>query len=259
MKAVFLQLALLGLIPFPAGFVHASSSPADSLHFSTFTASAGDEPLDRRVAFERSTPGADGRAPGVLTLGPGPQTKTVEAIVPAPGLLTVSAKGAGTHSTLETGDFRRWHLPPGAILRLGKGLIGRGDRLVSFSPDARLLAVGTYIGVWLYDVATSREVALLPGTYVANLAFSPDGSMLASGGSYRDRTFKLWDVASGHLVETIDLEAEALAFSPDGTTLAFGSNYGIGLWDLATGTRTVTLSHEQNAWGVMYPKNWTGG
>ena len=40
------------------------------------------------------------------------------------------------------------HVPEGAIARLGKG----GINLIRFSPDGSKLAVGTDIGLWLYDV-----------------------------------------------------------------------------------------------------------
>ena len=84
------------------------------------------------------------------------------------------------------GDYRTWHLPDGAIIRLGKGRIGEGDRAVAFSPDGQRLAVASGIGVWLYDVATSRELALFTGHTgdVRTVAFSPNGTMLASG-SYK--------------------------------------------------------------------------
>ena len=250
MKALLI-FSLLGVVLLPPEFVHASPSPADSLHFSTFTSTAGDGTFSGRFKLEKATTGADGRAQGVLTLGRDQGTNTFEATVPGLELLTFNAVGVGTPSNPEMeGDFQRWHLPPGAILRLGKGRIGTGDRVVVFSPDGLLLAVGSEIGVWLYEVATSGELALLPAAPVAAVAFAPDGAMLASAGSYGDRSVKLWDLATANLLETIDLEADALAFSPDGTTLACGSKYGIDLWDLATGTRTATISHEQNAWGI---------
>ena len=76
-----------------------------------------------------------------------------------------------------------WNLPDGAIARFGKGGISQGDRVIAFSPDGGLLALATTIGVWLYDVETTRELVLLPGEsrWSHALAFSPDGATLASG------------------------------------------------------------------------------
>jgi len=75
--------------------------------------------------------------------------------------------------------------------------------------------------------------------YSAN--FSPDGKVLATGGS----DVHLWDTASGKLRRTIPiadrphLGAYAVAFSPDGESLAVGrGTYGVGevaVHDLTTG------------------------
>ena len=43
--------------------------------------------------------------------------------------------------------YTQLSLPEGAKARLGKGSVGE----VTYSPDGSLLAVGTNIGIWLYD------------------------------------------------------------------------------------------------------------
>ena len=53
--------------------------------------------------------------------------------------------------------YTQWELPPGALARLGKGALTD----IQYSPDGTRLAVACYIGVWLYDVHTRTEIALL--------------------------------------------------------------------------------------------------
>ncbi|MDE0484213.1 MAG: hypothetical protein OXI67_16660 [Candidatus Poribacteria bacterium] len=82
-------------------------------------------------------------------------------------------------------------LPEGAIARLGKG----GINIMRFSPDGTQLAVGTDVGVWLYDVPDGKETALFTGHtgHVNALAFSPDGRILASGG-FNNPVIQIWDM-----------------------------------------------------------------
>ena len=130
-------------------------------------------------------------------------------------------------------DYTQWALPKAAKARLGKG----GISVLQFSPDGTHLAAGGDIGVWVYDVRTSKEVSLFPGV-CQSLAFSPDGRFLASGGGkFWESESQLWETATGRKVPLADAKhpASGLLFSEDGKTLV---NLGSG------GGRISTLNIE---------------
>jgi len=136
---------------------------------------------------------------------------------------------------------------------------------VTFAPDGKTLAAG--FGdrtIRLYDLATGRERlprlgpenAIRPPNMerdatrpraAACLAFSPDGSLLASGLGFDGHNYEqthwpeitLWDVASAREVRRFaghPYQVCALAFSADGKRLASaGGEPEARIWDVATG------------------------
>jgi WD40 repeat protein len=75
------------------------------------------------------------------------------------------------------------------------------------------------------------------GTFVWSLAFSPDGSLLASGDD--DGEIKLWEVKSSKCLKTLRPAPGpigALAFTPDGKRLlSSSSDMVVALWDVSSG------------------------
>ena len=138
------------------------------------------------------------------------------------------------------GDYRTWHLPDGAMVRLGKGTIDD----IAFSPGGQYLAIASGIGVWIYEVTTSRALMLIPtASSVSSVSFSPDGAILASGAW--NGTVKLWDVATGEPIATLqghEGRVSSVSFSPDGATLASGAGDDtVKLWDVASREIIATL------------------
>ena len=160
---------------------------------------------------------------------------------------------AQTDATVE--DYAKWELPKEAKARLGKG----GINVIQFSPDGTQLAVGSNIGVWLYDVETGRELSLFAGM-CQSLAFSPDGRYLVNGGGlYRTTEIQVWDTTTGYKVALIDAptSASALQFSADSKRLISLSSWGdtIGRWDIKTGQGiTENLEERQFASGTRLPE-----
>jgi WD40 repeat protein len=113
-------------------------------------------------------------------------------------------------------------------------------KAIMFSPDGKSLATASCFerGVRLWDVGSGKLVRSFAGHRLgtSSLAFSPDGSLLATGGS--DGLLRLWNVATGEVRTTMDAQSIGLlsvAFLPDGHSLV-AAGYGdndIRIWDLS--------------------------
>jgi len=115
-----------------------------------------------------------------------------------------------------------------------------GVPTVAFSPDNKILAVGSYAeDCLLLDAGTGRVLRTLSGHGEAarGVAFSPDGKTLAVASF--DQTVRLWDHAAGKLLHTLKAHTNwvyGVAYSPDGKTLAScSSDRTVRMWDAASG------------------------
>jgi len=118
----------------------------------------------------------------------------------------------------------------------------------------RLAASGVDGTIKIWDAISGKEQHSLslpnePVDFRVGLAFSPDGSLLATGGVGK---IIIWEPASGEQVMTLtghsEQQIEWISFSPDGKRLATVSFDGVGIvWDLASGVEVFTI-HDESEW-----------
>src|SRR5262249_57304655 len=99
------------------------------------------------------------------------------------------------------------------------------------------------IRIWREDSSTDPRRRLDGHRAEAwGLAFSPDSTILASGGD--DNAIKLWDIASGRPLATLaghQGTVTSVAFAPSGDRLASGSLDGtVRIWSLRRGGASLT-------------------
>jgi WD40 repeat protein len=150
-----------------------------------------------------------------------------------------------------------------------------GGSPMAISPDGKFLALISPEG---YDIAAvwDLEASLAAGSvqalataidhtdFIGDIAFSPDGSRLATSG--QDATVRVWAVGLDGAQESLSLAGHSdfvdrLAFSPDGRSLATASSDGTArIWDISpSGNQEIlTLAgHRDSRRRVAYSPDGT--
>ncbi len=122
-----------------------------------------------------------------------------------------------------------------ALARWGRGIL----QAAAFSPDGRLLAVGTTVGVDLYGWPVQGQPRNFDtGVGVYYLAFSPDGQTLAV--LLANWTVQIWQLDQGTLLRTVEGlpgQVRWLTWSQQGLLLAGRrpADESVWLWQEGTG------------------------
>lgn len=170
----------------------------------------------------------------------------------------IVASAESSDSSDAPGQVKLWSVTTGQLLRTLSHSV-RGWVGATFSPTQNALAAASGDGsVVVWDTISGREQMTLTIPQASSVAFSPDGRLLAIG-SWDDTislveaaTGQKLRTLQGH-VDAVD----CAAFSPDGTLLASGSQDGmIILWEVASGRKlTVLAGHQDHVTGLSFSQN----
>ena len=170
----------------------------------------------------------------VTTLDTGPNSTAGSAAWSPDGSCLATLSWWGDVSLWDTKHWQRIYRLPHQV---GNEWCIDGQRGLAWSPTGDRLAarLSGWLAVW--DTKTGQQLFTIRAhvTYATCVAWSPDGSRIATGSA--DHTIRIWNAETGE--EMLTLKAgdktgiKSLSWSPDGKILASGGET-LKLWDASS-------------------------
>lgn len=194
-------------------------------------------------------------------------TLATQAATQPPAHIASSPDGSQLFALHASGTMVAWSLPHGAGTTLLPSSDTNAVALLSPSPNTAVIVGRTRVlhtdvtPRWEHLLTLgSQDPATAPVDRVNALAFSPDGSLIATGGGEPSRSgeIKIWRVADGSLVRDLGPvhsdSVLALAFSPRGNQLASGgADRFARISEVASGTTRLHLEgHTHHVMAVTW-------
>lgn len=144
--------------------------------------------------------------------------------------------------------------PGGSSREIARWGIG-GVNAVRWSPDGKVIALGTTSGIFLYDSQTKEQILFVDTQFnVLALSFNLEGNEITAGSP--NGIIKSWDATTGSLLQsfsysrprsetiTSDTAVTAISYSVDGIHLAVGfKNGAINYFSSGKDTADLTLEN----------------
>jgi WD40 repeat protein len=124
----------------------------------------------------------------------------------------------------------------------------------AFNPDGSRIVTASPNAAHIWDAASGKEIAVLPGNWLNYAAFSPDGSRVVTSGGV---VVGVWDVATGKEIAVLRDENRmwSAVFSPDGSRIITAMVDGdtARIWDIATGKEIAVLrGHKDKVFSAAF-------